>query len=233
MLLEKTNDVLNDLDIYEKSKELSSKTQDLTKRLSTAKEIHNMLVRVDLSRIFLNENSIPTDLKETFIGLSGALNGLNSSISEDQANILKPNNFWRTNADKLEHKANDIFLFNWKKYISEHLLIKDEKELKIWAQIPELSGSAKKLQAFVSEVEKLKEQLPTMKEIRLIKIISEEMQKFMADLDKVGIPDNVSDFLSKASTVGVALSEINDELFDWLDKHGMKQYCQVKLAYNE
>ncbi len=232
MLLERTNNLVLELNTYEKAKALSSKTQDLSNRLRAAKEIHNMLIRVDLRRVFSNENSMQVELRETFDGLSDALNGLNNFVKQDQANILEPNIFWRTNSEKLESNAKQVFLISWKNYIQERLLIQDEKELKIWAQIPELSNSARRLQEFVSEVQSLKEELPSIKEIQLVDTIATDMKNFMNDLDKVGIPDNVSEFLSKASTIGVSLSDMNSELLDWLEKHDMKQYCQVKLAYN-
>lgn len=232
MLLEKTDELILDLDTYEKTKEMSSKTRDLTNRLSKAKDIHNMLIRIDMQKTFFTQNSMLVDLKDVFSGLASSLDDLNNTIKEDSANILEPNVFWRTDHIKLENKAKEVFIFNWKEYISEHLMIKDAKELKIWAQIPELSGEARKLRGFVSEVEELKEHLPSIKEIQLIETIASTMKSFMSNLDKVGIPDNVSEFLSKASTLGVSLSDVNAEVLDWLDKHNMKQYCQVKLTYD-
>jgi len=221
MLLSRTQKLSEELDFFEKSKELSSKTQDLSKRLSIAKEIFNMLIRVIL-----------VDLKETFMGLSNTLDSLKDDVSKDVSNILKPNHFWKTNTEKLENNANQVFILNWEEYINNHLPIKDEKELRIWSQIPELSATARKLQNFIYEVEEIKDRLPTNEDVMLINRIAKEMKKFMEDLDKVGIPDNVSDFLAKASTVGVSLSEMNNELFEWLENHNMKQYCQVKLVYN-
>ena len=232
MLLERTEQLGFELDTYEKAKALSSKTQDLSNRLRSAKEIHSMLIRVNVTRNFLHKNSMNVELNETFKGLRDALNGLNEFVQKDQVNILEPNVFWRTNAENLEKKSTQVFILSWKNYINERLLIKDEKELKIWGQIPELSGAARKLQEFVSNVENIKEELPSIKEIQLIETISNDMKKFMDDLDKVGIPDNVSNFLSKASTIGVSLSDMNEELIQWLEKHDMQQYCQVKLVYN-
>ena len=232
MLLSRTQKLSEELDLFEKSKELSSKTQDLSKRLSIAKEIFNMLIRVDQQRIFFQQNNILIDLKETFMGLSNTLDSLKDDVSKDVSNILKPNHFWKTNTEKLENNANQVFILNWEEYINDHLPIKDEKELRIWSQIPELSVTARKLQNFIYKVKEIKDRLPTHEDVMLINRIAKEMKKFMEDLDKVGIPDNVSDFLAKASTVGVSLSEMNNELFEWLENHNMKQYCQVKLVYN-
>lgn len=233
MLLDKSEKLLITLDDYEKAKELSTKTKDFSERLKAATRIYETLLQINSTKILFNKNDIYVDLSELFLGLNSALIDLKKSIQEDTANILKPNNFWRMNLSILEDKANQVFIFNWKNYINESIPIDDEKELKIWEQVPELSESARKLQDFVLEVEDLKQQFPSEENLELIKTISEQMNKFLADLDKVGVPDDVSKFLTKAFTVGVPLSEINDELLDWLDKHDMKQYCQVKLVGNE
>ncbi|WP_373031949.1 hypothetical protein [Sulfurovum sp.] len=233
MLLERTNDLLTLLDIYEKSKELSSRTTDLNNRLRVASDIYNVLVRVEARKIFFLEEKIDTDLKDVFAGLNSALQSLKSSIKENSAAVLEPHAFWKMNPGKLESDSEKVFLLDWTAYINDHLHFNDKKELEMWAQIPELASSAKRLKEFVEEVEEIKEKLPDIHQVMLIKKMAVDMQKFFDNLEKVGIPENVRNFLDKATSVGISLADINTDLFNWLKEHDMLQYCQVRLANNE
>ena len=233
MLLERTDDLLQSLDIYEKSKALASKKTDLNQRFKTATEIHNVLIRVNARNTFFIQEIRESDLRDVFTGLNNALQSLKSKLNEDSTNILEPHNFWRSNATKLESDAEKVFLLDWDAYIKDNLQFTDKKELEMWSQVPELTSSAKRLKEFVEGVEELKKKLPDIEQVMLIKKMSADMHKFFDDLKKAGVPEDVRDFLDKATSIGISLVDINEQVFTWLKVHAMLQYCHVRLSNSE
>jgi len=232
MLLNKTEQLIEDLNTFKSLQTSSNESQDYIKRNNDLKTIviyvEKMSEIVELFRkqSFLIEIdaiiNYPVELFRTLYKI----------WEDDKKTIIQRNDFFRrVQWNTIEAELVSMLQKEWEKYIDENKPNINKETLEVFEQIPDFSSVVNRLKEKLEFLDEHKKSLPTDgSSFQLVISISEEMRHLIEQLESKNIPDSVSNFLKKAGTYdGIDLSEITTEILDWLKANNLIHLCQVKF----
>jgi len=231
MLLNKTEQLIEDIETFKSLESSSNESQDYIKRNNDLKTIEVYVEKMSEVIVlfrkqgFIIETDIimyPQELFET----------LYKNWKNDKKSIIKKNDFFtnRIPWDTIQRELTTILQKQWEEYIDENKPNINKETLDAFEQIPDFKRIVSLLKEKLELLEEYKTSLPTdSNKFKLVISTSEEMKSLIEKLDSKNIPDAIKNFLNKAGNIGVDLSEITTEILDWLKENNLIHLCQVKF----
>jgi len=233
MLLNKTNELLEELDKLNTLKELANDSQGFFKRSQELKNIDNLLSTiVDIVVLFRNQD-FEIDTETIFENFIKSFKVLKEKWEKDKKSILESSQFMRSN--NLSKITDDIkfdLLNKWEKYIQDNKPNLNMEQLDILENIPDLSSLVEQLKNKLFELNELKSSLPNS-ESKFISVltITKDMNELWDNLSSQNIPKEAMTFLKKAgSREGIELSEVTPGILLWLQEHKLTSLCHVRFV---
>jgi hypothetical protein len=232
MLIEKTEYLINELNDLESLQEISNESSAFNKRNVKLKSISSDLEILTTSVCLFSSQGFKIDTESIFSFPNSAFNKLKIKWENDKSSILKPNDFF----SKVDFKSIDnevkINLQNqWEGHVDNVRPSIHMGQLKVLKKIPDLSILVFELQEKLKMLNELKGHLPEEEaSFKLVISLVSEMKELWEQLSSNNIPDEVVIFLKKAGNDdGINLSEITQEIMEWLNKNNLTHLCQVKF----
>ena len=233
MLLNKTNQLLEELDKLDTLKELANDSQGFSKRSKELKEIDdNLSTIVDIIVLFRNE-SFEIDTESKFVNFIKSFQDLKDKWDKDKKTLLDSNQFIRNNnLSEINSNIKYDLLNKWQKYIQENRPNLNMEQLDILENIPDLSSSVEKLKSKLYELNELKSGLPhSHNEFISVVSITKDMNELWDNLSSQNIPKEAMTFLRRAgSSEGIELSEVTPGILLWLQEHKLTSLCHVRFV---
>jgi len=233
MLLNRTNELLEELDKLNTLKELANDSQGFFKRSQELKNIDNLLSTiVDIVVLFRNQD-FEIDTETIFENFIKSFKVLKEKWEKDKKSILESSQFMRSN--NLSKITDDIkfdLLNKWEKYIQDNKPNLNMEQLDILENIPDLSSLVEQLKNKLFELNELKSSLPNS-ESKFISVltITKDMNELWDNLSSQNIPKEAMTFLKKAgSREGIELSEVTPGILLWLQEHKLTSLCHVRFV---
>jgi len=232
MLLNRTNELLEELDKLNTLKELANDSQGITKRSQELKNIDNILSGiVDIILLFKSQG-FDIDIILIFDDFINSFTILNEKWNKDKKSLLESNPFLRNNSlPSIVNEVQSDLTNKWKKYIETKKPNLNVEQLNILENIPDLKDKVNSLKIKLTEINELKENLPHMEDqFKLVIDITQNMNELWNELSSQNIPSEAMNFLKKAGSYeGIDLSEVTPGILLWLQEHKLTHLCQVRF----
>jgi len=232
MLLKKTEQLIEDLNIFKSLQVSSNESKDYIKRNDDLKIIVVYVEKLsEIVSLFRKQGFIieidsiinyPLELFKT----------LYKNWETDKTNIIQKNDFFRrVQWSTIETEIKSTLLKQWEDYIDSNKPSVNRETLNAFEQIPDFANIVSSIKEKLELLDEYKNSLPSGdNNFQLVISSSLEMKFLMEQLDSKDIPDSVSSFLKKAGTIGgIDLSEITTEIFEWLRENNLLDKCLVKF----
>jgi hypothetical protein len=220
--------------LTDQSDDLLNKIERITNRESDAEIARSLAVVAEAVSARLQESLVlknhlstmkAAGLKE--VGASPTKERITSFIKkiesvrkrhkENRAN-LRQGNTWANcdnDATSLNKELKSELAASWRKYIKENLT--DTSNLSTFRQMPNCVAVFRQVDAVNREVEGFGTTLPTsVAQIEALAVKARSARQAVSALKLEGIPQDIQLFLKKASTEGVPMAELTDEIIRWL-----------------
>lgn len=230
MLLNKTEQLIEELNTFKLLQESSNESQHYIKRSNDLKEIlvyiKNMCEIVSLFR----KQGFVIDIDTTINYPIELFRNLYINWENDKKSIIEKNDFFRrVQWSTIENELISTLQKQWREYIDDKKPDINNETLDVFEQIPDFSVIVRSLKEKLEVLDEQKKCLPLNDDsFQLIISISSEMKNMLKQLESKSIPDSVILFLKKAVD-GIDLSEITIEILDWLKENNLIHLCQVKF----
>lgn len=231
MLLNRTEQLINELDSFEALQLSSNESKVYIERNGELKAILVYVNKLtEIICLFRKQNFV-IEIDSIINYPSELFKTLYKNWETDKKNIIQKNDFFRrVKWDEIEYEINSILKKEWEKHIDEKKPNINVEALNAFEQIPDLSSVTKNLKDKLVLLEEYKKRLPIDEhDFQLVLSSSLEMQQLTNQLKSSNLPDAVSNFLNKAGNEGITLSEITTEIIDWLKENNLIHLCQVKF----
>ena len=232
MLLNKTEQLIKDLNTFESLQNSSNESQDYIKRNNDLKTITIYVENMSQIVTLFRKQGFIIEI-DTIINYPVELfKILYKNWENDKKSIVPRNDFFRRiQWDSIEKELISILKIQWTDYIDTNKPNMNQETLDVFEQIPDFTNVVNKLKEKLELLEESKDNLPIDdNEFKLVLSTAEDMKSLIEQLDSKNIPNSVSNFLKKAGTYdGIDLSEITSEILDWLKENNLIHLCQVKF----
>jgi len=141
-------------------------------------------------------------------------------LKENRANLRQGNTWANCDNEAVGlTKTLEVDLAScWQRFVSEH--VTDTSSFTTFRHVPACAGGLKKVDALNGELQVVIPVLPTSaKEIAAVVAIAAKARELIGKLRLGGVPPAVEAFLKNSATGGTPLSELSDEVLEWLRKH--------------
>jgi len=232
MLLEQTNQLINELKNFKTLQDSSNESQKFIKRNIELNDISAYLENMSSIVFLFRKEGFSVEIDDIINYASELFNNLYKKWLDDKKSIIKPNDFFRrVDLKDIESRIRDRLQKQWQDFIENKKPSINMEQLNVLEQIPDLSDVVYKLKEKLEQLDELKDELPLEEDnFKLVISSSSEMDQLLEQLSSSNIPDSVSNFLRKAGTIeGIDLAEITTEILDWLKENNLIHLCQVKF----
>ena len=232
MLLEQTNQLINELKNFKTLQDSSNESQKFIGRNTELNAISVYLENISSIVFLFRKEGFSVDIDDIINYAAELFNNLYKTWLEDKKSIIKSNDFFRrVDLKNIESEIRDRLQKQWQDFIENKKPSINMEQLNVLEQIPDLSNVVYKLKEKLEQLDELKDELPLEEDdFKLVISSSSEMDQLLKQLSSSNIPDSVSNFLRKAGTIeGIDLAEITTEILDWLKENNLIHLCQVKF----
>lgn len=232
MLLDKTEQLINELNDFKTLQESSNESQIYIQRNNELKTTVIYIEKMSEIVALFRKQGFLIEIDETINYPIELFKTLYKNWEDDKTTIIERNDFFRrVQWDTIERDLVSILQKQWEDYIDENKPNINKETLDVFEQIPDFLSIVNMLKEKLDFLDEHKKSLPIDgSSFQLVISTSEEMKHLIEQLESKNIPDSVSHFLKKAGTYeGIDLSEITTEILDWLKANNLIHLCQVKF----
>ena len=230
MLLNKTEQLVEELNTFKLSQESSNESKHYIKRSTDLKSILVYVKGMSEVVSLFRKQGFEIEIDTTINYPVELFRSLYKNWENDKKSIIDKNDFFsRVQWNRIGDELESILQKQWREYIDVKKPDINKDTLDAFEQIPDFSIVVRNLKEKLELLDEQKMCLPVNDDsFQLIISISSEMKKMLKELESKNIPDPVIHFLKKAVD-GIDLSEITTEILDWLKENNLIHLCQVKF----
>ena len=232
MLLNKTEQLIKDLNTFALLQDSSNESQVYIQRNNELKTISIYVESMSKIVTLFRKQGFVIEINTIINNPVELFKTLYKNWENDRKSIIHRNDFFRRiQWDTIERELVSILNIQWTDYINTNKPNINQETLDVFEQIPDFTNVVNKLKEKLELLEECKNNLPVDdNEFKLVLSTAEDMKNLIEQLDSKNIPNSVSNFLKKAGTYdGIDLSEITSEILDWLKENNLIHLCQVKF----
>ncbi|SFV65469.1 hypothetical protein MNB_SV-12-1227 [hydrothermal vent metagenome] len=232
MLLEKTEQIIKDLNNLKILQDSSSQSKRFSKRVDKLKDITRFLENlVSIVELF-RKQKIEVDVKNILAYPDSLFEKLKVKWKADGKSIIEPDDFFtKIKLNNIQNEIQEKLESQWKEFISEKRPSINISQLNVLKNIPDFKIVVIELKEKLEIINELKEKFPNKDaDFELILSTTKEMTNLWEKLSSKDIPEPMMEFLKKAGSFdGVKLSEITPEILKWLNDNNLTHLCQVRF----
>jgi hypothetical protein len=232
MIVNRIDQLTKKIEDLNSVKELASQTKNFSQRRDELNEISLVIKQLMEIVLLFREMGFDIDVREKNQTFIKSFIIMKDSWVKDKNSIITQNQFTiRNNIKSIYNEISKELFTLWKNFLDEKKPNLNFEQLNILEKMPGLEIKVIELKDCLEKINKFKESLPTKSEdLNLVLSISNDMVELWSQLSSNEIPTKVLNFLKKAgSHEGIKLSEIDSDIFFWLNEKNLTQLCQVRF----
>jgi len=232
MLLNRTEQLINELDTFEALQLSSNESKVYIERNIDLKAILVYVEGISEVVSLFRKHGFSIDIDTIMNYPVELFRNLYTNWEIDKSIIKQKNDFFRrVHWNDIESNITSILQKQWEEHVEFHKPNINKETLDVFEKIPDFSNVVSNLREKLESLEEYKKILPSSdSDFKLVISSSLSMKDLIEQLESKNIPDSVSNFLKKAGTYeGIDLSEITPEILDWLKENDLIHLCQVRF----
>lgn len=145
------------------------------------------------------------------------------AFHEDKTIVIASQNtsvFWRP-LEAMPKKIREALEKEWEKYVDSKIPPSQADILETLSKVQGFSDQASTVRSLFAEIRAMGNSLPKEGDFERLDALTVSVKQAWNDLHGDGMPSQVLDFLKKAHTSGFSLTDLNNDVLDWLKKKNL------------
>lgn len=161
--------------------------------------------------------------KRSAQGLMAKTHQIAEVFHEDKNVIIAPESeptFWKP-LEAMPKKVCEALEKEWESYVESKIPPSQAGILEILSKVRGFSDQAGTVRGLFAEIRAMGNSLPKEGDFERLDALTVRVKQAWNDLHGDGMPSQVLDFLKKAHTSGFSLTDLNNDVLDWLKKKNL------------